>query len=116
MNRFERCLPVIIIAAIDARLTGEAGQGRVEGPSAFVATEALTVPRLIDGHQVESIGDGVTASRTQCHGRYGLLLFLFFRFFLLDGIDMLVEAVHHFVVIVLGCLERLFLLLLLLGR
>ena len=50
-------LPVVVFAAVDARLTGETGQGRVERPSALVAPETLAVPGLVNGHQVVAIGD-----------------------------------------------------------
>ena len=53
---------MVIVAAVDARLAGETGEGRVQGPSAFVAPEAIAVPCLVDGHQVVSIGDLETAA------------------------------------------------------
>jgi hypothetical protein len=57
MEMVSGCLPVVVFAAVDARLAGETGQGRVEWPSALVAPETLAVPGFVNGYQVVAIDD-----------------------------------------------------------
>lgn len=57
MKMVSGCLPVVVFAAVDARLAGETGQGRVEWPSALVAPETLAVPGFVNGYQVVAIDD-----------------------------------------------------------
>ena len=58
------CLPVVVFSAIDARLAGKTGQGRVEWPSAFVTLETLAMPGFVNGNQVVAIDDLEPAAGT----------------------------------------------------
>ena len=100
---------MVIISAVNAILSGKARQGRFERPSALVTSEALTVPRFVNGHQVETVRYGESATGADRHRWLPVL----FDELLLDSIFSM-EALHRFTVVIV--LTRLYLFLLLLRR
>ena len=50
-------LPVIIIAAVNTRLSCETGQGRIQGPATLAAAETVAVPGAFHRNEIEPIGD-----------------------------------------------------------
>lgn len=58
-------LPVVIIAAVDARLASETRESRVKRSPALAASEAFAVPGLVHGNEEVAVDDLETTTATQ---------------------------------------------------
>ena len=90
-------LPVVIVAAVDARLAAEARRVRVQRPATLGARQTALVPGALHGHQVETVLDLQAAAGANVAARTALTVAL--------AVALAVAVLHRHVVGTLSLLS-----------